>query len=335
MRSTPSLLAHLLEEFFLNYLPKIRGVSLHTLHAYRDALRLFLSHVAQRRGCTVDRLSVEHLQVTHVLTFLDQLERQRKNSIRTRNCRLIALRCFFKHALRFDPDHAEQYARILAVATKKAPHSVCSYLEPEEMKILLGQPDQQSPLGVRDYALLLFLYNTGARVSEALDVRLQDLSLVPPRQVRLRGKGKKERICPLWAQTTSALKRLISSETPASAPLFLNQRGQLLTRHGVLRLLRKYSTRVGRSQTFPRRPLHPHLLRHSCAVALLQAGVDLTVIRDYLGHASIATTNRYVSSNLKMKRDALTTFWEKAGISKPASHPWKPSTKLLDLLRSL
>jgi len=335
MKCPPSLLAQLLEDFFLNYLPKVRGVSPHTLHAYRDALRLFLSHVAQRRGCTVDRLSVEHLQVTHVLTFLEELERQRSNSIRTRNCRLIALRCFFKHALRHDPDHAEQYARILAVAAKKAPQPVCVYLEPEEVKILLSQPDQRSALGLRDYALLLFLYNTGARVSEALGVRLQDLNLGPPRQVRLRGKGRRERICPLWVQTTLALKRLISSETPASAPLFLNQRGQPLTRHGVLRLLRRYSTRVGRSQPFPRRPLHPHLFRHSCAVASLQAGVDLTVIRDYLGHASIATTNRYVSTNLKMKREALMAFWERAGISKPASNPWKPSTKLLDLLRSL
>ena len=126
MKSQPSRLAHLLEDFFLNYLPKIRGVSRHTLHAYRDALRLFLSHVAQRRHCSVDRLAIEHLQVNDVLAFLDQLERQRNNSIRTRNCRLIALRCFFKHALRHDPDHAEQYARILAVATKKAPHPVDS-----------------------------------------------------------------------------------------------------------------------------------------------------------------------------------------------------------------
>ena len=335
MKGPPSLLAHLLEEFFLNYLPKVRGVSPHTLHAYRDGLRLFLSHVAQKRGCAMDRLAVEHLQVTHVLTFLEELERQRSNSVRTRNCRLVALRCFFKHALRHDPEHAEQYSRILAVAAKKAPQPVCVYLEPEEVKLLLSLPDQASALGTRAYALLLFLYNTGARVSEALGVRRQDLTLGPPRQVRLRGKGQRERICPLWAQTTSALKRLIPSETPVSAPLFLNQRGQPLTRHGVLRLLWKYSARMGGSRPFPRRPLHPHLLRHSCAVALLQAGVDLTVIRDYLGHASIATTNRYVSTNLKMKRDALTAFWDRAGISKPASHPWKPSAKLLDLLRSL
>lgn len=335
MKSSPSLLAHLLEEFFLNYLPKIRGVSPHTLQAYRDALRLFLSQVARKHGCTIDRLAVEHLQVTDVLTFLEELERQRSNSIRTRNCRLIALRCFFKHALRRDPDHAEQYARILAVAPKRAPHPICIYLEPEEMKTLLSQPNQESWLGLRDYALLLFLYNTGARVSEALGVRLQDLSLEPPRQVRLRGKRQKERICPLWAQTTTALRRLICSQASDGGPLFLNQRGQPLTRHGVLRLVRKYSTRAGRLHAFRRRPLHPHLLRHSCAVALLQAGVDITVIRDYLGHASVATTNRYVATNLKMKHDALERFWQRAGIAKPTSKPWKPNSKLLNLLRSL
>ena len=118
MKNSPSLLAHLLEEFFRNYLPEIRGVSLHTHHAYRDALRLFLLHVARKTGCAIDRLSVDHLQVTHVLTFLEELEQKRSNSVRTRNCRLIALRCFFRHALRHDPDRAEQYARVLAVATK-------------------------------------------------------------------------------------------------------------------------------------------------------------------------------------------------------------------------
>jgi site-specific recombinase XerD len=335
MKPTLSPLAHLLEEFFLDYLPKVRGVSPHTLHAYRDTLRLFLSHVARRCGREVDRLTAQDLLVTHVLTFLESLERERGNSIRTRNCRLVALRCFFKHALRRDPAHADQYARILAVATKKSSQPACVYLEPEEVKLLLDQPDQESFLGMRDYALLLFLYNTGARVSEALDVRLQDLCLEPPRQVRLRGKGQRERIAPLWAQTASALKRLISPETPASAPVFLNQRGRPLTRHGVLRLLCKYSARAAQSQRFPRRPVHPHMLRHSCAVALLQAGVDITVIRDYLGHASIATTNRYVSTNLKMKRDALTAFWKRAGITKPDSKPWKPAAKLLDMLRSL
>jgi integrase/recombinase XerD len=335
MKSPSLQLPRLLQEFFLNYLPKIRGVSAHTLHAYRDALRLFLAHVGRNRGLPIDRLSVEHLQVSEVLSFLEELERRRGNSAHTRNCRLIALRCFFKQALRQDPDHAEQYARILAVGAKKAPRPVCPYLEPEEMKVLLSQPNQQSRLGQRDYALLLFLYNTGARVSEALGVRLQDLSLESPRQVRLRGKGQKERICPLWAETTTALKRLITPEMSANAPLFVNQHHEPLTRHGALRLLRKYSARAAQTPSFPRRPAHPHLLRHSCAVALLQAGADLTVIRDYLGHASIATTNRYVSTNLKMKREALVAFWKRAGIMKPASTPWKPTTKLLDFLRSL
>ena len=157
MKSSPPVLVHLLEEFFLNYLPKIRGVSPHTLHAYRDALRLFLSHAARRHACELDGMSIERLQATDVAAFLEELERQRGNSIRTRNCRLTALRCFFRHALRHDPDHAAQYARILALDAKKAPQPICVYLEPEEMKILLSLPDQSSALGVRDYALLLFL----------------------------------------------------------------------------------------------------------------------------------------------------------------------------------
>ena len=335
MKSSPSRLPQLLERFFLDYLVKLRGVSPHTVHAYRDAVRLFLSHVAQKEGCSLDRLTMEHLHVNHVLSFLDELERKRGNTAQTRNCRLMALRSFFKQALHQDPTRAEQYARILAVAKKKTAQPVCAYLEPEEMRTLLSQPDRNSPLGVRDYALLLFLYNTGARVSEALGVRLQDLSLCPPRQVRLRGKRLKERICPLWAETTAALKQLIPAEAPINAPLFLNRCGQPLTRNGVLRLLWKYSANAAPSRTFPKRRLHPHLLRHSCAVALLQAGVDLIVIRDYLGHASIATTNRYVNTNLRMKRDALTAFWERAGITRPHAKPWKPSPKLLDFLRSL
>ncbi len=335
MKPSPLKLGQLLQEFFLNHLPKVCGVSPHTLHAYRDALRLFLIYVAEHRGRSVDQLSVDHLQVSDVLGFLEALERSRGNGVRTRNCRLIALRSFFKHALRHDPEHSEQYARILAVAPKKAPQPECAYLEPEEIKVLLSQPDQQTRLGQRDYALLLFLYNTGARVSEAVGTRLQDVSLVPPRQVRLRGKGNKPRTCPLWTETTAALKKLVSPETSATSPLFRNRRNEPLTRHGVLRLLRKYSARSAQATSFPRRPVHPHLLRHSCAVALLQAGVDLTVIRDYLGHASIATTNRYVSTNLRMKRQALIAFWNQAGITQPTSRPWKPTKKLIEFLRSL
>jgi len=259
MKPLPLKLGKLLQEFFLNHLPKVRGVSPHTLHAYRDALRLFLIHIAKRHGRSVDQLAVEHLQVSDVLDFLEKLEQSRGNSVRTRNCRLVALRSFFKHALRHEPGHAEQYARILAVAPKRAPQPECVYLEPEEMKVLLSQPDQQTLLGQRDYALMLFLYNTGARVSEAVGVRLQDVSPVPPRQVLLRGKGLKERTCPIWAETTTALKRLISPDTPDTSPMFRNRRGEPLTRHGVLRLLRKYSARAAQATTLSRRPVHPHL----------------------------------------------------------------------------
>jgi site-specific recombinase XerD len=174
----------------------------------------------------------------------------------------MALRSFFKHALRNDPAHAEQYVRILSVASKKTQYPICTYLEPEEVKVLLAQPSQQTKLGIRDYALLLFLYNTGARVSEALGVTLGDLHLNPPRQVRLRGKGKKERICPLWTETAAALKRLILPAAAPGSPIFLNYRNEPLTRHGVLQLLYKYSSRAAKTGNFPGRRLHPHVLRH-------------------------------------------------------------------------
>jgi integrase/recombinase XerD len=188
--------------------------------------------------------------------------------------------------------------------------------------------------GERDHALLLFLYNTGARVSEALAVRPCDLRLERPWQVRLLGKGQKERICPLWSETVSALRRIIRTDR-AEDTLFRNVRGAPLTRDGVAYLLTKY-VRLAAQNALALRKRHvtPHVMRHSCAVALLQAGVDVSVIRDYLGHASVATTSRYITTNLQMKREVLEAFWKRAGLT-PAPKRWQPSPKLLAFLESL
>jgi integrase/recombinase XerD len=175
--------------------------------------------------------------------------------------------------------------------------------------------DQRSRSGERDHALLLFLYNAGARVSEALAVRASDLRLERPRQVRLLGKGRKERICPLWSETASALRRIIRA-AKSDDVLFRNTLGAPLTRDGVAYLLGKY-VRLAARQTpaLRKRRVTPHVMRHSCAVALLQAGVDVTVIRDFLGHASVATTSRYITTNLQMKREILEAFWKRAGLT--------------------
>jgi len=330
-------LLRLTQSFFREHLERTCGASTHTVRAYRDTLRLFFSFLADTTGTSVAKLKLADLNVQAVKAFLVHLESQRANSVVTRNCRLTALRSFIAHLLRNDVTLAGEYQRILSLPMKRAPTAPAVYLEPEEMSAILKQPDRKSLLGLRDRALLLFIYNTGARISEALAVRLQDLSLTRPKQVRLYGKGKKERLCPLWDETASALKELLKvARTPPDEPIFRNRHGEILTRDGVAGLLRKYTAMAARELPAIRsRPVSPHVLRHSCAVALLQAGNDPTVIRDYLGHVSVATTNRYISSNLQMKREALDRFWRHAGLSPTRAAPWKPKPDLLAFLTSL
>ena len=193
-----------------------------------------------------------------------------------------------------------------------------------------------TPTSTRDRALLLFLYNTGARVGEALAVRSRDLRLDRPRQVRLHGKGNKDRLCPIWAETATALRDLVAKAGSPDEPIFRNAHGAALTRDGVAYVIAKYVRRAAESSPhLRRRKVTPHVLRHSCAVALLQAGVDVTVIRDYLGHASIATTSRYLATNLDMKRDVLAAFWKRAGLDRKGGSTWRASPKLIAFLESL
>lgn len=334
-RSQSDSLLGLTESFFRNYLQHTRGASAHTVRAYRDALKLFYLFLADQKGKPVAALGIEDIQSDAVLGFLDYVESRRGNSAVTRNCRLAAIRSFVQHLLRQDVTRAGQYGRILAIRNKKALRRAAIYLEPEEARSVINAIDYRSRNGERDHALVLFLYNTGARVSEALAVRARDLRLERPRQVRLLGKGQRERICPLWSETASALRRIIRSG-PADDVLFRNTRGSPLTRDGVAHLLAKY-VRIAAQQTPPLRKIRvtPHVMRHSCAVALLQAGVDVTVIRDYLGHASVATTSRYITTNLQMKREVLEAFWKRAGLERAASRKWRPSSKLLAFLESL
>jgi len=327
----------LVESYFRGYLMQARGASPHTVRAYRDTLRLLFTFLAERRHCTVAALTLEALEVDGVLAFLSHLETKRTNSIASRNIRLAAIRSFFRHLVEHDLPRAGQYQRVLSLPNKRAAVGMAQYLEPEDVKLLLAQPDQSTAAGRRDHALILFLYNTGARVSEALAVRAEHLALASPRHVRLFGKGSKERVCPLWRETAATLAQLPAVRDGRSADrVFCNRSGNGLTRDGVAYLLRKYATLLGRvSPSWRRRRLTPHMLRHSCAVALLQSGVDITVIRDYLGHASIATTSRYVATNLKMKRDALEQFWSRSGLSPTRVRPWTPKTDVLSYLASI
>jgi site-specific recombinase XerD len=272
-----------------------------------------------------------------VSRFLLHLEMDRSNSAATRNCRRSAIRSFFRHLLRTDIVHSQQYARALAIPAKKVRHRPATYLEADEVRAILARPNPATVEGGRDYALLLFLYNTGARVSEAANLCWSDLELTAPRLVCLHGKGRKDRLLPLWRDTANALHRLRMGAQPDRQPhVFLNRRGEALSRDGIAYILHRHVQ--GATQVLPtldRKRITPHVLRHSCAVALLQSGTDITVIRDYLGHASIATTGRYVTTNLQMKRDALETFWQHAGIRPARAKAWKPTPDLLVFLDSL
>lgn len=325
----------LTESFFHSYLQRTRGASAHTVRAYRDALKLFFLFLADQRRKPIAALALEDIQSGAVLAFLDHTESRRGNSPVTRNCRLAAVRSFVQHLLRQDVTRAGQYGRILAIRNKRATRRTAIYLEPEEARAVITAVDRRSRDGARDHALLLFLYNTGARVSEALAVRACDLRLERPRQVRLLGKGQKERICPIWTETASALRRIIHVGTTEDH-LFRNARGAPLTRDGVAYLLSKYvQVAAEHAPALRKRRITPHVMRHSCAVALLQAGVDVSVIRDYLGHASVATTSRYITTNLQMKREVLEAFWKRAGLVPETARRWRPSPKLLAFLNNL
>jgi site-specific recombinase XerD len=330
------LLAHV-QNYFESYLRQVRGASPHTVRAYGNSLRLFFLFLAKRKKSRVENLRIDDIQAEHVLAFLAHVESYRGNQAATRNCRLAAIRSFVAHLIRHDTiSRAEQYQRILAIPSKRAPRRSATYLEPEEVQQIIHQIDGTERNATRDRALLLFLYNTGARISEALAVRPRDLHLNRPRQVRLVGKGNKERYCPLWTETATSLRQLTLSPNSNDQPIFLNSRGQPITRDGAAHIISKYVRRAADGDSLlQKKRVTPHILRHSCAVALLQSGVDLTVIRDYLGHASISTTNHYVASNFLMKKKVLQAFWQRAGLQSQGRSAWRPSADLLEFLKEL
>jgi site-specific recombinase XerD len=330
-----ALIFDAVESFFTDYLKLTRGCSLATLASYRDTLRLLFDYVSVRQKTTIDRLRVLDFDVDIVLAFLEQLQSERHNRVSTRNCRLAALRSFFAHVLRRHPEHAGRVARILALRPKRHSPAPPRYLEPPAVQALLRGPDRDTPAGRRDYALILFLYNTGARVSEAIGVRRKDL--LPGPAVLLHGKGNKTRVSPLWSETLAAIKAqsAASASPDTEEPVFQNARRNALSRHGVYHILMHHAASVHKRDSAVPAKINPHLLRHSCASAMLQAGADLATIRDQLGHVSVATTSRYATSNLKLKRTALEAFWAVTGMSAPKHSRWRPTPKLSKFLHSI
>jgi site-specific recombinase XerD len=284
-----------------------RGASAHTVHAYRDSWRLFLRFVASRQRREVAALAFADLTGAEVLAFLEHVEHERHDSVTTRNCRLAALRSFFAFVAAHEPLAVGQCAEVLRVPVKRATRRTITYLDPEEVRAILAQPDRTTRSGQRDHALLALLYNTGARIQEALSLTPSAVRLDPPTQVRLMGKGRKERICPLWPETASLLAALLEREPPGQAePIFVNRYGQPLRASGVRFRLRQYVAAAANSR--PRlgeKHVTPHTFRHTAAVHLVAAGVDVTVIQSWLGHVSLDTTFLYAQANVETKRRAL------------------------------
>ncbi len=325
----------LLHAFFYEWMVQQRNASVHTIRSYRDTWRLFLRFVARRRKRTVAKLTLADLTETEVKAFLQCTETERGDTIGTRNCRLSALRAFFSFVADREPTAIAQCAEILRIPTKKAPiHAPC-YLEPEEVKAILAQPDRTALEGQRDHALLSFLYNTGARIQEALDVCPQAIRFEPPACVRLYGKGRKERLAPLWPETVSLLRALLRRQPRADdEPVFVNRYGAPLGASGVRFKLAEYVTAA--TITVPSlasKRVTPHSFRHATAVHLVAAGVDITVIRSWLGHVSLDTTNHYAQANLETKRKALERLENPSGTSKTPS--WKEDKSVLAWLDTL
>lgn len=280
-------------------------------------------------------LAFADLSGNEVLTFLDHVEHDRHASITTRNCRLAALRSFFCFVADREPLVAEQCAEVLRIPTKRAPHRTITYLDPEEVAAILAQPDRTTPSGQRDHALFALLYNTGARIEEALNLTPTAIRLDAPAQVRLMGKGRKERICPLWPETASLITALLQREPRGeNEPIFTNRYGLPLHASGVRFRLRQYvASAAKRHPRLRDKHVTPHTFRHTAAVHLVAAGVDVTVIQSWLGHAHLDTTFLYAQASIEMKRKAIEQV---DGHVRPGRPPrWKREPALLAWLDQL
>lgn len=336
--ASPNTLARTLRAFLADHLPRVRGASPHTVHSYRDTFVLLLRFIAARRQRSVADLDVEDLAPQDVLDFLHHLEVGRHNIAATRNVRLAAIHAFFRYCAAEHPERIEHCQRVLAVPFKRARSRPVEYLEFAEIQAVLAAIDRSTTNGRRDYALLASMFNTGARVEEIVALRVTDLRLESPPHLRLFGKGRKERICPLWSQTSELLRALLAERTSqprADQPVFVNRRGGPLTRFGVRYILSKYCTLARETMpTLRVKRLHPHSMRHSTAIHLLRSGVDIVTISQWLGHASVTTTNRYATVDLEMKRKAL----EQA---RPIDHAttggtlWRSDASILTWLEAL
>lgn len=321
-----------LTSYFSTYLPETCGVSPNTCNSYRDAFKLLLLYFQEEKGVPANSIELRMLNRNLASDFLDWLEVQRKVSVTTRNQRLAAMKAFAHYVQYRNPEYLENCTDIIAMRPKKHEKPVIPFLTEEELKALLAQPDPSTRHGLRDLTLLSLLYDSGARVQEITDLKLKDIRLTNPAMVTLTGKGRKARQVPLMKETCKLLDAYIRNfnlnSEPLTSPLFFNQKGQELSRYGITYILKKYVSQAELDSDT--RKISPHVLRHTKAMHLLRAGVNMIYIRDFLGHVDISTTEVYARIDAEMKRKV---FEEKVPNFTPnTTMPWEEDKDLLQWL---
>jgi len=306
---SPPSLGRYIQTFFGDYLTAQRNLSPNTVLSYRDAFKLFLVFAARQSGRPVANLGFDDVGPNVVLAFLEDLEKSRKCSIRTRNARLSALHTFFRYVAVHEPRVLDICQRVSAIPAKRVQEKPAVYLEYEEVVHILGTIDRSTTLGRRDHLLVHILFEIGARAQEVASMRTSDFRLSSPGQVRIVGKGRKERLCPLRASTAALVRDHLRERGLTlhdEAPLFLGATGRPLTRHGILRAVQRRVRDASRTlPTLAAKRVGAHTFRHTAAIHLLRSGNALPVIRSWLGHVSVLTTDHYTHIDLETKRRAL------------------------------
>lgn len=321
-----------LTEYFSTYLPTTCGVSPNTTNSYRDAFKLLLLFFQEEKGISANYIELRYLNMELVSEFLDWLETSRHIAVTTRNQRLAAIKAFAHFVQYRFPENMENCVDIINLRPKKHEKPLIPFLTEDDLSVLLAQPDASTRQGLRDLALLALLYDSGARVQELVDLKLKDIRLTHPAMVVLTGKGRKSRQVPLMKDTCKLMDRYIRAFHPGSQsqliPLFYNAEKQALSRYGVTYILKKYAAKA--SPVLEPQKISPHVLRHTKAMHLLRAGVNMIYIRDFLGHADISTTEVYARIDAEMKRKV---FEEKVPNYTPnTTMPWEEDENLLQWL---
>jgi site-specific recombinase XerD len=325
-------LAPILQFFFTEHLSSHKQVSPRTVSAYRDSFRLLLQFVHGKTGKAPSSLCVQDLDAPVILSFLEDLEQQRKNTVVSRNARFAAIRSFFRVVALRDPASVGIVTRVLAIPVKRTDKRLIGYLTREEMDAVLAAPNQSQWLGRRDYALLLTMYNSGARLSELTCLRRNQVIFGPTTYLRLHGKGRKEREVPLWAKTARVLQQWFRELDSSEDIVFPTIRGTPLSADAVNHLLKQAVKRASTGcPTLAAKRVTPHVFRHTTAMHLMQSGVDMAVIALWLGHESIETTHKYVEADLATKERAL----DRIAPKDQKARRFKPDDKLLAFLSSI